>query len=114
YGHTLRKVLVTLRSRCEMSPHAPHAAIAFGYCLKDFFEIATPRPPELVRVGIDHPVCTELGRGTAGHRRHPLRLIQVALVAADLNVSLTCVAFENLRRPVVGAVVDRDHEVDAG
>ena len=96
--------------------HAPRTTPKrVGNGREQLAEVASPRPPELVGVGVEDPVRAELGRREARHARHPLALAKVVARLADqMQVSLARVALEDLGRSVLGAVVGRDDEVDAG
>ena len=113
-GHPLGEERVPTRARDEVAPRRAHDAVV----RRDAGEHAQARParpPELVRIRVQHPVGAVLGRRQPGHARHPLALAEVVPGLADqVEAALALVPFEHLRRPVLGAVVRRDHEVDAG
>jgi hypothetical protein len=115
HDHPLGEEPLPRRSRHEMPPHAAHAAEAPWDERKYLLEIATAGPPELVPVGIDHPVRLEVGSGEACHPGRPLDLRQVPIRIPDqMDEAVTSVRLEDLGRPVVGTVVCGDHEVDSG
>ena len=115
-GHPLGEEAVVVRPRNEVPPRAAHDAVARRERpSKSVAEVASARPPELVGVRVQDPVRAELGRREARHPRHPLALAQVvARLADEMQMPVARVALEDLRRPVLGAVVGRDDEVDAG
>ena len=113
--HALGEELPVLGSGQEVPPASPHDAETLRDRLEDLRQRAATRPPELVRVRVDHPVGAELGRSEPRHTRDPLALAHVvALLVDEMEATGALVPLENLRRPVVGGVVGRDDEVDAG
>ena len=101
-GTNMRRNAPTVPYRCGTAPSTSR-------------ERRASRPPELVGVGVDHPVGAEVGRGEPRHARHPLVLAEVlARLVDEMDVPLACVALEDLGRPVLRAVVGRDDEVGAG
>ena len=72
------------------------------------------RPPELVSIGVDHPVGPVVGGREPRHARHPFVLTEVLAGLADqVDVAGARVPLEHLGRPVLRAVVGRDDEVGA-
>ena len=103
-----------VRSRGERPEERPDRPVARRNRVEHVCERRATRPPELVGVGVDHPVRAELGCRQPGHARDPLVLPQIVAVLADeVDVPFTCVALENVRRPVLRAVVGRDDEIGA-
>ena len=77
-------------------------------------QLAVARPPELVRVAVDHPVGAELGRGQAGHARHDRRLLEPVTRSPDqAKPAVALVGAKDVRRAVHRPVVGGDHEIDA-
>ena len=77
-GHALREERVVVGRGQEVAPAAaddaePRRDESRARPSSD----AAAGPPELVRVGVDHPVRAELGRGEARHARDPLVLAHV-------------------------------------
>ena len=113
-GETLGEWRVRVGSRGERPEERPDGPVARRNRVEHVRERRATRPPELVGVGVDHPVRTEVGCRQPGHARDPLVLPQIVAVLADeVDVPLTCVALEHVRRPVLRAVVGRDDEIGA-
>ncbi len=113
--HALGEELRVVGSRHEVPPAATHDAEPRRDRREDVLQRAPTRPPELVGVRVDDPVGAELGRREASHARDPSRLAHVvAGLANEVETTRALVPLEDLRRPVVRAVVGRDHEVDPG
>ena len=99
----------------EVAPGAAHDAEPVWYSGEDVLQRPLARPPELVRVGVDHPVRVVFGGRESRHPGHPLGLTHlVARLAQQPQAPCALVALEDLRRPVGRCVVRRDHEVDTG
>ena len=114
HGHPLGETLLA-RSRAEDAKERPDRPVARRHRREHLGQRRPARPPELVRVGVDHPVRPELGRREPRHPRHPLVLTQVlARLANQVHLPGAGVLLEHLGRAVLRPVVGRDHEVDAG
>ena len=103
-----------VRGRPERAQERADGPVALGNRVQHVAKRRPSRPPELVGVGVDHPVRSEVGRSQACHARHPFVLAQIlAGLSEQMHVTFARVALEHLRRPVLRAVVGRDHEVGA-
>ena len=76
-GHPLREGVVAVGARQEVTPAAADDAEPVGNEHEHVLQRASARPPELVGVGVDHPVRAVVGRGQARHVRNPLLLAHV-------------------------------------
>ena len=111
--HPLREERAVAGSREEVAPGPAHDAEPSGHRRENVLQRPLARPPELVRVRVDHPVGAVVGRREPRHARHPRVLPHlVARLAEKPQAARTLVALEDLGRPVARAVVRRDHEVD--
>ena len=72
-GHPLREERAVVGTRQEVAPAAPDDAEPGRHGGEDVLERAATRPPELVRVGVDHPVRAVLGRREPRHPASPTR-----------------------------------------
>ena len=114
HGHPVGERLLA-GSRAEHAEERAHRPVPRRHRREHLGERRPARPPELVRVGVDHPVGPVIGGREARHARDPLVLAQVLAGLADqVDVARPRVLLEHLRRPVLRAVVGRDHEVGAG
>ncbi len=112
HRHPLGEVAPVVGTRSEVLPRGAHDPVPRRNRLEDLRDRAAARPPELVPVGVQHPVGAVLGRGQSRHlratRRDPL-----AGVAEETHVALPLVALEDLGRSVDREVIGRYDEVDA-
>src|SRR5262249_15715394 len=70
-------------------------------------------PEELARIAMDDPIRAVLGGREASHARHPLALAQRFVVLVDeVQTAAALELPQDVRRPVDGAVVGGDDEVD--
>ena len=112
--HALGEERVAVRTREEVPPAPSDHAVALGHRRENVLERSHPWPPELVGVGVQHPVGPEVRGGHARHPGHPRSLAHVvALLADQVEPARSLVALEDLGGAVLGAVVGRDDEVDA-
>ena len=115
HGHPLGEERAVVRAGQEVSPAAPNDAVARRHGRQDVLERPAAGPPELVRVGVDHPVGVVLGGREARHARDPLGLAHVVTrLAEEPQASRALVPLEDRRRVVGRGIVGRDHEVDPG
>ncbi len=113
-GHALVERCLPVRPRDEDAQERGDRPVAGRHRVEHVAERGAARPPELVRVGVDHPVGAEVRRRQSRHAGDPLVLAKILPRLADqVDVSLACVPLEDLRRPVDRAIVGRDHEVRA-
>ena len=77
-------------------------------------ERAVTRHPELVRVGVDHPVGVVLGRGKARHVGAPWPIAHDRVGHRNAAERLRAHTTENVGRPVQRLVIGGDDEVHAG
>lgn len=63
HGHSLGEVRAVVGSRRKVSPDPAHHAEARRHRCEHVLEAPAARPPELVGVGVEDPVGTELDRG---------------------------------------------------
>jgi len=104
-----------VRAADELAAGGDQNPVALVHRGEDLVERALDRPPELVGVGMDDPVRSEVSGGHAGHVRHPLRaLLAVVGVrrAHDGEQAGIRVAGEDVHSLVGGAVVGDDEVVD--
>src|SRR5207245_3697368 len=105
-GHPFAERCGGIRSQDEVPPGAADRSEAGGNRGKYVPERADPRPPELVRVAVDHPVRPELRCRQARHPGHPFGLpVRRAQLTDELEMPLALVPLENLRRRVAIAVI---------
>ena len=103
------------RTRAEDAEERPDRPVARRHGREHLGQRRAARPPELVRVRVDHPVGAVLGRRETRHARHPLVLAKVlAGLADEVDVPRARVSLEHLGRAVLRPVVGRDHQVGAG
>ena len=72
-GHALRKELPVVGPRDERAPEALHDAVLLRDRRQHFLQRAAARPPELVRIRVDHPVRAVLARPRAAPCASPTR-----------------------------------------
>ena len=109
HGHALREERAVVRARQEVAPAAADDAEPVGHRREHVLQRAAARPPELVRIRVDHPVGAVLGRREPRHPRDPRVLAHVVGRLADEPQDAgALVPLEDLRRPVARRVVDRD------
>ena len=115
HRHALREERAVVRARQEVAPAAADDAEAVGHRREHVLQRAAARPPELVRIRVDHPVGAVVGRREPRHPGDPRVLAHVVGRLADEPQDAgALVPLEDLRRPVARRVVDRQDEVDAG
>jgi hypothetical protein len=113
-GSLIGASAVAVGPRGEGAQERAHGAVARRDGAENARERPSSRPPELVGVGVDHPVGAVLRRRQSRHAGHPLVLAQIVPRLADeMEVALARVSLENVRRPVDRVVVGRDDEVRA-
>ena len=100
--------------RHERTPEGLHDPVRVGHGGKDLLQRAAARPPELVGVGVDHPIRAELGRREPRHPRDPLALAEpLCRLADEVDRDVPNVGLQDLGRAIPRVVVRRDHEIDA-
>ena len=67
HRHALGEGLVPNGTREEVTPAASYDAEPRRHDREHVLQRSTAWPPELVRIGVDHPVSLELGRGQPRH-----------------------------------------------
>src|SRR5207247_2593678 len=82
-GHPLSEEALVVGPRDEVAPHAAHAPEARRHRCEDVLERPAPWPPELVAVGVDHPIGAEVRRCKARHARCTADLRKVTVWIAD-------------------------------
>ena len=97
-----------------MTGRGPDDACGVRHRSEDVLQGAVPWDPELVGVGIDHPVRSVLVRRCARHASAPVAFAHLTALAKQLEHAAALVRLEDLERPVLGVVVCRDDVVDAG
>ncbi len=112
--HPLGEESSVVRPRHERPPGTTDRTKPLRDGREQLLEAAAARMPELVGVRVEDPVGTEVGRRESCHAGDPLALAQVVARLADqVEHTVPLVPLENLRRPVLRAVVRGDDEVDA-
>ena len=85
----VKRVVVLDRPGQEVVAGGFDLAVPLGDRGEHVGEAADGRPPELVRIVVDHPVGTVLDRGEPGHPRHaPALMVLVAVRVQDAHHSL--------------------------
>ena len=113
--HPLGEERAVVGPRQEVSPAAADDAEPVGDRRQHVLQRAPARPPELVRVRVDHPVRAVLGGGQARHPRDPLvlphvvarlphepqdaRRARTARVSRSSRRSMRCPSRSRSRRP---------------
>ena len=102
-------------ARGELGPGGEDHPVGLGDRCQGLLEGPLRRPPELVRVVVDHPVGAHLGRDARDPllAALPLHVVDAALHALEVNEPRRLVALEDLEGPVRRAGVGDDEEVDA-
>ena len=114
HRHPLGEVLLA-RPRAEDPQERADRPVARRHGRQHRGERGPTRPPELVRVRVDHPVRAVLRGREPRHPRHPFVLAQVLTGLADqAHLARPRVLLEHLRGAVLRVVVGCDHDVDAG
>ncbi len=114
-GHPLEDGLAGIGTRDEDAQERRHGSVARWDCVEHVAQGRPAGPPELVGVGVDHPVGAEVGRGQTRHARDPLVLAKILTRLADqVEMAIARVLLEDVRRAVDRPIVGRDDEVDAG
>jgi hypothetical protein len=113
HSHPFREELAAAGSWCEVTPHPANGSESRRHCVEDVLQRTPARPPEFIRIAVDHPVGSELSGSPPGKPCHPLPLLGLAPVTRQVDVSLPCIPLEDVGRAVVRAVVDRHDEIDA-
>ena len=112
--HPLVEGTPVVRPGNEVPPEAAERPEPRRHGGEDVAERAVARPPELVRVAVDHPVRAVLGCRQARHAGHPVRLPELLGLLADQGQpAVAREPLEDLGRPVARAVVGDDDVVDA-
>src|SRR5258708_3692262 len=77
-------------------------------------QISYERPPEFIRVVMDHPVGAMSQPGDLGHMRDAIALVMaLLLVANDLGDAHALVLSKDLAGAILRSVVGDNHEIDA-
>src|SRR5215210_8868085 len=78
--HAIGERTGPIRAGNELRPRRGEGLVALGNIVKGVPEGPRDRPPELVRVVVDHPIGVELGGGEPGHMSDPVGLPLVVVV----------------------------------
>src|SRR5262249_53453626 len=99
--HALCEETIVGRPRNEVPPAPTDDPVALGHEAENILERTRPRPPELIRIRIDDPVCLEVGGGEPRHPRDPFPLPHVVAWLADqVETAQPRVALQYLGGPV--------------
>ena len=114
HDHALGEESAPVRSRDEEPPWRPNDVEPVGDGGQQLGKRSSTRPEELVGVRADHPVGSVLRRRHSSHAGpERLRVESQAVLAYQVEHTLTLVALEDLPAPVLRTMIGRDHEVDA-
>jgi hypothetical protein len=80
--HAVREVAAA-RTRDEDARHGAHDPETVRNRSKHFLQRPFARPPELVCIGVEHPIGAVLDSREPGHVRHPLALEDAVVVATN-------------------------------
>ena len=114
YCHPLDEGDVILRERGEVSTEGEDHSVRLRDRREEPLERRAARHPELVRVGIDHPVGGVLGGCEPRHVCPPWTVVHLALHRDAAQVPIADESLEDVGCAVDRLVVGRDHEVDTG
>ena len=110
----LRVARRRVERRHQVHARGRHDSVAGRDGLEDRPQVAGLGPPELVGVGVDHPVSSVLDRSPPGHAGHPTPLVVGVVGLVDhLDVAQPVKAIEDVARAVDRFVVGRHDEVDS-